>query len=340
MFLASILGSVASSAIGGLTASKAAKEQSKAAERAGQRGLEAAYSANNYLANNRTGYLDNASAQSDLARQNYLRNYEAIKPLRSAGMVGLQDFKEAARRQSGPTFRFNDTFNAPEFDGSVESFEESPYQAFLRDEGNRALTDYAAKQGLGRSGAAMRDMVDYNQNASGAFFDDWRSDQLQDYNLAYGAETDRFAREYGLATDQYNRDVAQQANYFDRLGALVGLADTGTARTIANNNNFALTKGNIFSDLSRYDYNTASQMGSNLINGVNGANAANMQAANARAQGLSGINDAVQGGFGNIAKFMGMKQAGYFGDTEQNGWGLGNIFNNAGFGNAGNMMAG
>jgi hypothetical protein len=144
-----------------------------------------------------------------------------------------------------PTFDMP-TWDYPDFEGpTAENFQTDPGYQFRLSQGQEAMQNAAASQGLLRSAGTLKDLMAHGQglaaqefgNVYNRKFGEWQGGlgkRLSEYAMQYGAEQDEFTR--GLQTYGTNFNTAatgfglnqDSANsYWTKLMSLYGLAKQG-----------------------------------------------------------------------------------------------------------------
>lgn len=142
------------------------------------------------------------------------------------------------------------TKQMPEFG----EFEEDPGYQFRLSEGQKALERQQSARGIRLGGAAMKDAMRFGDGLASQEYSAW-----------------------------WNRQRANQTDYFNRLSSLAGLGTQANQQQINAGTSYA----NAF--------------GQNALAG-----------GTAAANGIMGVNNAVQGGIDGMFNILGMQQAGYF----------------------------
>ena len=185
---------------------------------------------------------------------------------------------------AAPTFAPRQTYTRPDAgqepglpDVGFDTYKESDYTKFLKDQGQRNLNARGASAGLLNSGAAVQNALQLGQDISGKGYQDWFGNQLGlydrrigQYNLdrnvlndnfngdrAYGAST--YDSDRGFGYGQYQDQRGYQTGRYDTqtnnlfqlsgqglqaAGALAGVGQNYVGQVSANNNNQAQTTAN------------------------------------------------------------------------------------------------
>lgn len=133
-----------------------------------------------------------AKQATALAREQFLRGLEEVKPFKDAGMSVLPNITAAANEQATPfSFRdssafLNDYFNSPE------------YQTLNAQATDQILRNRSVTGGL-RSGGASVDLANIAPTIGIDALNRINQQDMQAYGINEAAKADRFQRLYGLA---------------------------------------------------------------------------------------------------------------------------------------------
>jgi hypothetical protein len=120
------------------------------------------------------------------------------------GLGGVDDERYSdVNRDTGQFGDFNKSF-------TMADFEADPAYEFIKSEGQKALDRKASASGRFFSGAASKDLADYNQNMALTSYNDARNRFNQDRESLYS--------KYLTGTDQANEVLANQVNLNQNYG--------------------------------------------------------------------------------------------------------------------------
>ena len=216
-----IAGAVVGSAVIGagasaISASKAAKAQSKAAARAS----------------------DNTREQMLLQQQQYEQDRADLAPYREAGYTALG--KIGAGTAAGGEFNRNFT---------MDDYQADPGYAFRLEQGTRGLDASASARGGVLSGGALKALARYNQGEAsqeyGAAYNRWAQNTTDRYNrLASIAGVGQTATNSGIAAGA-NNQAAQAAGTAQIAQNTLGAGNARASQYVATGNAIGQGVGNI-----------------------------------------------------------------------------------------------
>lgn len=166
-----------------------------------------------------------AKDASQLQYQQFQQQREDQQPWRQAGMnalVGLQD----------PNFQK---------DFTMDNFQEDPGYNFRLKEGMKALNNAASARGMANSGATVKALGDYNQNAASQEY----SNVFNRFNANRDSRWNKLAGLAGVGQTATNQIGQAGQNYANQAGEnMMGGANAQAAGRIAQGNSINNLIGN------------------------------------------------------------------------------------------------
>jgi hypothetical protein len=293
-----IIGSVLGGALGFLGAGRAAQAQSDA-QIAAEHGVLGAAATGANAVTNQLGYGSqgvNTAANEAIGNVsqygNYATNYQqgnldtqtgALSPFIGAGQAGATGLQSYAA--SNPTFNFNPT---------PEQLAATPGYQFQLQQGENAITNAASAQGLGNSGAALKEAGQYATGLAGTYYQNAFNNAQQQFQTNQNAKLANLSTLIGagltgtgqqgqaldvlgnpIAARTYNTGLyggntltnaaafnAQQGLQGTEFGAQLGLGAAGTA------GQFAVGAGNARAGGILGQYNNLASIGAGLTGGL------------------------------------------------------------------------
>ena len=274
LLISSLVGggsAIASGVLGSNAASSAASQQSQAAVEAAQIQAQAANQA------------------TQLQQTEFNTNQANIQPWLQAGQAGLNNLQSFLSSSASSPFAAAPPTNPtlPAFDPSSVTMD--PGYQFRMDQANKALQNSFAAEGNLGTGAAAKELVQFNQDAAS-----------QEYQNAYGRAYGNYQQQnqnteqtYGNAVNAYqtafNVYNQNQGNQYNRLAALAGVGQSAAGQIAQT----GATSTNAISNLLTGSAQAQAQ-------GVTGAAAAGaagtVGSSNAITNALQNVNGAIGGG--------------------------------------------
>ena len=308
----------ASGVAGFLGSRRAARSQERAAREASRR-LEERYqqlrgdqmAMFDRLSNNQTNTFnalrDEQRGATNQVRDQQLGMYEQLRgdlaPYRDAGTRAVGNLERFMAGDGGRRFQASD-------------FQEDPGFQFRRDQGEQAINRNALSRGRYNSGAALKELQNYNSGLAsqefGNAFDRWRA-----------GNNDIFGRYSGIAqagqaaanrTGDYGMNAANQIS-----GAI-----TNAANQIGN---YGMNAAN---QIGGYGQNAVNQIGNYGMTAAGGGAQNDLAAGNARSAGTIGGINALLSGLGQgvnwwrgqqaVDAIRGRRPGGQFNLADYNSW--------------------
>jgi hypothetical protein len=156
-----------------------------------------------------------------------LGQYQGVftAPTRTAEIPTIDPF--VSESFTPETFSPN-TFSAPSWQDMLES---DPGYDFRRREGERALTNSQAAQGLARTGGSLKDLLAYNQGFAGQGYGDFYGRRRGEFDVNEGNRFNAFATNEG---NRFNAFQTNRNNRFEDHTANAGHALTRYSLADAN----------------------------------------------------------------------------------------------------------
>lgn len=155
-------------------------------------------------------------------------------PQGGAGMVSaVGRFDPGAQFQSPVGAMQDPGFQAP----TMAQVESTPGYEFRRREGERAIENAAAAQGIGRTGGAMKDLLRYGQDYASGEYDKAYGRAIGENQMAYQRALQANQDQYGRSLGEYQMGYGQRQDVYgrdmERATAEARLAETGAGRSLA-----------------------------------------------------------------------------------------------------------
>ena len=150
------------------------------------------------------------------------------------GMVSaVGEFQPGAGFQSPVGATQYEQFQAP----TMAEVEGTPGYEFRRREGERAIENAAAAQGMARTGGAMKDLMRYGQDYATGEYDKAYTRALGENQLGYQRALQENQDQYGRALGEYQMGYGQRGDVYDasmqRAMAEARMGETGAGRQLA-----------------------------------------------------------------------------------------------------------
>ena len=150
------------------------------------------------------------------------------------GMVSaVGEFQPGAAVQSPVGAVSDPGFQAP----TMAEVEGTPGYEFRRREGERAIENAAAAQGIARTGGAMKDLMRYGQDYATGEYDRAYTRALGENQLSYHRALQENQDQYGRALGEYQMGYGQRGDVYDasmqRAMAEARMGETGAGRQLA-----------------------------------------------------------------------------------------------------------
>jgi hypothetical protein len=160
--------------------------------------------------------------------------------------------------------------------GLYGNYQADPGYEFRRKSGEDAIRNMQAARGGRFGGAAMKELVDYNQNMASQEFGNYVNRANSEYGARAGSDAQALSATsqaanmaYGAgqgAAGLYGQGASQQADIYGRTGAQLGMQSANAGTTLGG------MTSDYYGGLANSDYGAAQQMGQNLM-GAAGASA-------------------------------------------------------------------
>lgn len=122
--------------------------------------------------------------------------------------------------QTAPEFQWGEQFNAPSYDAATSD----PGYQFRLKEGERALANSKAAQGVSRTGGTLKDFLAFGQNAASQEYGNVYDRYAQGYNTRlgtaktqYGAKMDKYQSDYSTARGTYDAGYREKSDEWNNL---------------------------------------------------------------------------------------------------------------------------
>lgn len=119
-----------------------------------------------------------------------------------------------------PEFQWGEQFNAPSYEAATSD----PGYQFRLKEGERALANSKAAQGVSRTGGTLKDFLSYGQNAASQEYGNVYDRYAQGYNTRlgtakakYGADFDKYQSDYSTARSVHDADYREKSDEWNNL---------------------------------------------------------------------------------------------------------------------------